>query len=74
MSTAMMMSGGKMDPTSKKIVQTGTTSDPMKGDKNAWFRSETKIISKNEHMMEMYSKGADGKEYRSMEIQYKRTR
>ncbi|MGE0764747.1 MAG: DUF1579 domain-containing protein [Bdellovibrionales bacterium] len=72
MSTSILNTSGKMDPATKAITQTGTASDPMKGDKNAWFRTELKLIGKNEHIYEMYSKGTDGKEFKSMEINYKR--
>ncbi len=74
MSTGMMWGSGKMDPAGKTISQTGTTSDPMKGEKNAWYRTDLTVISKNEHKFEMYSKDTAGKEFKAMEIEYKRTK
>lgn len=74
MSTSMMWSTGKRDPAANTIEQTGTASDPMKGEKNAWYRTQLKVVSKNEHIYEMFSKGQDGKEYKSMEIHYTRSK
>ncbi len=74
MSTGMMWSPGKMDTVSKTIQQSGTMSDPMKGEKNAWYRTDLKLISKNEHTFEMFSKDGAGKEFKTMEIQYKRVK
>jgi hypothetical protein len=74
MSTSMMNMAGKMDPAKKSISMSGTMSDPMKGDKNAWARSETRVVSKNEHVFEMYSKDKNGKEFKTMEMVYTRAK
>jgi len=71
MSTAILYTAGPMTA-AKTIEQSGTVSDPMKGEKNAAFKTQLKILSKNEHTFSMFSKGADGKEFKAMEISYKR--
>ncbi len=72
MSTAIMLTKGANSPTTKTIKEEGTGSNPYKNEKNHWFRTELKIKDKNEHTYTMYTKDADGKEYKSMEMIYKR--
>jgi hypothetical protein len=72
MTTGMMFSNGKRDADTKVIAQTGTFACPMTGEKERWFRNELKVANKNEHTFAMYTKTADGKEFKTMEIEYKR--
>lgn len=72
MSTSMMSSTGTYDAATKTIKETGTFSDAMTGEKNRWYRAEWKILDKNNYTYEMYVKGTDGAEFKSMEITYKR--
>lgn len=72
MSTAIMTSVGHYDPKTKVLSETGTGSDAMSGEKNKTFRNEYKFESKNAFTYSMYSKGADGKEFKTLEMTYKR--
>jgi Protein of unknown function (DUF1579) len=72
MSTGQMISTGKYNPKTKTLEYTGTAADPFTGNKNQWYRTTVKMTSKNEHFMEMFTKGADGKEFKTMEMKYKR--
>jgi len=72
MSTGMMISNGSRDTASNTLTESGTFACPMTGDKAKWFRNELKIVDKNEHVFAMFAKTADGKEYKTMEITYKR--
>jgi hypothetical protein len=74
MATSIMWSTGTMDTTNSVINQSGTFGDPMANDKAKWFRTELKIVSKNEHTYAMFNKGADGSEFKTMEIVYKRAK
>jgi hypothetical protein len=74
MSTGMFEGSGQYDAAGKAITQTGTFSCPFTGEKDMWYRSEWKIINKDKNVLSMYRKGPDGKEFRSMEIVYKRTK
>jgi hypothetical protein len=71
-STGMWYGSGK--GTKKSFETSGTGSDPMHNDLNRPYRMVTKIVNNNEHTFEMYSKDKDGKEFRCMEIRYKRTK
>jgi len=72
MGTGMSMTEGTYDAGTKTLAQTGSASDPMSGEKNKTFRTEAKFTSKKEHTFAMYSKGADGKEFKTLEINYTR--
>lgn len=70
MATGIMFSNGTKE--ANTIASSGTFGCPMTGDKNHWFRNELKVLNKNEHTFSMYAKTAEGKEFKSMEINYKR--
>lgn len=74
MSTGMMNSSGKYNPKTKTIEFVGTSADPYTGAKDAWYKTNVKIVSKNEHIIEMFMKGADGKEFKNMEMKFKRAK
>jgi hypothetical protein len=74
MSTGVMQATSNFDPKTKTFAETGTYSDPMTGDPNRWFRSEWKIKSDNETTYTMYNKDEKGKEFKSMELTYKRAK
>jgi hypothetical protein len=71
MGTGMMFSDGTKTE-DNTIATSGTVGCPMTGDKNHWFRNELKVLNKNEHTFISYAKSPEGKEYKSMEINYKR--
>lgn len=72
MSTAIMHLKGANPGVTKVIKQEGTGSNPFKNEKNYWMRSELKIKNKNEHTYTMYSKDSNGKEFKCLEMVYKR--
>lgn len=72
MSTALMTSKGTYDAATKTLKEQGTASDPMTGEKDKWYRAEWKFVDKNTHTYSMFTKGKDGQEFKSLEINYKR--
>ena len=72
MGTGMMVSSSQYDPTAKTFSEHGTFSCPMTGEANREFRGEWKILSPDNYVYEMYNKAPDGREFKSMEITYKR--
>ena len=70
MGTGMMMSRGNYDPSTKTLVEKGTFTDPVEGEKS--YRGVTKIINKDKYTYEIYISGPDKKEFRMMEIVYTR--
>ena len=71
MATGMMMATGTKDEQGT-LATSGTFGCPMTGEKDKWFRTELKVISKNEHTYAMYGRTQEGKEFKNMEIHYKR--
>ncbi len=74
MSTGIMQGSGQYDPTTRTIKSSGTFSCPLTGEKNMWYRDELKIVNDNKVIMNMYVKDPEGKEFRSMELVYKRVK
>lgn len=73
-STGIFKATGRYDAATKTIKETGSFSCPMTGEKDMWFRSEWKIAGKNRHVYSMYIKDPAGKEFKSMELTYKRVK
>ena len=65
------MASGNFDAAGKVLTSTGRMDDPTQG-KNVPFREKMTVKSNDEILFEMFSPGADGKEYRMMEIRYTR--
>lgn len=74
MMTGIIKVTGTFDPASKTLKQSGTFGCPMTGEKDMWQRSEWKINDNDTNTYTGYSKGPDGKEFKSMEIVYKRAK
>ncbi len=73
MGTGIMMLEGKWDAASKTITLKGKSVDPTSGTgKETDVREIFRIIDANNHVMEMYGQGSDGKEFKMMEIKYTR--
>jgi len=72
MSTGIMVSEGTCDDSGKILTLSGEYMDPMEGTMKT-ARSVIRIISEDKHVFEMYNKGPDGKEFKSMEITYVRS-
>jgi hypothetical protein len=72
MGTGIMTSSAQYDPASNSLKEQGTFACPLTGDKNMSYRGIWKLTDANSHTYEMYMKDKDGKEFKSMEIQYTR--
>jgi len=73
MATHMMQAKGQRDPATGTYTENGDFSCAMTGKKNRTFRSELKMPSKKEILHLMWMEGPDGKEFKAMEIAYKRS-
>ena len=74
MSTSMMKGAGTYNTSTKTFDDKGEFSCPMTPSKTAAFRSEWKVVDKNNSVFSMYGKGptGEGKEFKMMELTYKR--
>ena len=71
MGTGVMVSEGTFDSANRALEMSSTFSCPLTGgERNARF--VTRIINDNEYVDEMFDKGPDGKEFKMMEIHYKK--
>ena len=73
MGTGIMNASGQYDEATKTLTTECAYSCPMTGEKERWSRSETKFVSADNYVYSSYSRDADGKEFKSMEIAYYRT-
>jgi hypothetical protein len=71
MSTGMIYMTGSYDAKAKTFTMSGQCADPMDG-KVKTMREVIKINSADNHVAEFFGPGADGKEFKSMEISYVR--
>lgn len=71
MGSGIMVMEGSYDEGTKTISTSGTMTDPMTG-KDCTVRETMQFVDDNTQIMEMYSEGPDGKEYKNMEIKYTR--
>lgn len=73
MGTGIMTVQGPWDAATKSITLTGNYVDPGAGTgKEIPVKEVLKIIDDNNHVFEMYTNDADGKEFKTMEIIYSR--
>lgn len=70
MGTGMMSGAGTYDPATKILTQTGSFMCPFKG--KMPLRWVTKIIDNDNHIFEAYTNDDSGKEFKHMEIVYKK--
>ncbi len=74
MSTGTMMSNGDYDPATSTYTFRGEMADPMQGGKAMIpIRETVRIVDADHHVMEMYET-RDGKEARTMMIEYARSK
>jgi hypothetical protein len=71
MSTGVGVGTGEMDSAGKTLTTSMIYSDPMTG-KATTMRQVLKVESKDLELFEMYGPGPDGKEFKMMEMTYKR--
>lgn len=72
MGTGIMTATSQFDSPTRTLKETGSFACPMTGEKDKTFRAEWKIMNTNHYTYEMYTKDKDGKEFKSLEITYKR--
>lgn len=72
MSTGIMSSTGTFNTATNSIDESGTISCPMSGSGSMPFRAQWKFIDNNHYSYEMFVTMPDGKEAKSVEIQYSR--
>ncbi len=72
MSTGIMTASGQYDAATKTLTEQCTFSCPMTEEKAMQGKGVLKLLDANHYTYEMYGKGPDGKEFRSMEIVYER--
>jgi hypothetical protein len=71
MGTGLMTMEGPWDDATKTINLKGKEVDPYTG-KEVELRETFKMIDNNNQLLEMFGPGPDGKEFKTMEIKYKR--
>ena len=71
MATFVQLESGQHDPATDTYAMEGSMTDPSSGQPMA-KRSVIKVISPDEHTMEMYFNSEQGPEMKCMEIHYKR--
>jgi hypothetical protein len=74
MSTGAMTAEGTADAAGKVISFAGEYPDPMQGGKLKQYRQVLTIKDDDHHEFEIFEKGPDGKEYRSLYIKYTRAK
>jgi Protein of unknown function (DUF1579) len=71
MGTAIMNTTGQADPSGKKVTFTGTMDDPMSG-KKMKFKETITFVDNDHQVFEMWMPGPDGKNFKTLEINYTR--
>ena len=71
----MMHGTGEYDASTKMLTDSGEYSCPMSKGKNRTYRTEMKMIDKNNMTFTMFGPGMKGeKEFKQMEMIYKRVK
>lgn len=73
MGTGIMVAEGPWDEATKSITLKGKMMDPTLK-KELEFREVFKVIDENTHTMEMYAPAEGGKEFKTMEMRYTRSK
>lgn len=74
MSTGMARGTAMYDIASKTLMENGEFSCPATKDKVMTYRAEWKLTDKDNQTYTMWTKDVDGKEFKSMEMVYKRVK
>jgi hypothetical protein len=74
MTTATMHGTGSFDAASKTLTDTGEFACPMRNNKVLKYRAEWKTIDANNMSYSMYMPDESGKEFKSMEMLFKRAK
>jgi len=73
MSTGIFVSEGTLDASGKVLTTVGSYNDPVTG-KPQLLRAVMTVVGPDEHRVEMRGKGPDGKEFKMMEMVYRRVK
>ena len=73
MSTGLFVAEGDYDPASKTYTYQGQMPDPMKPGSSVPIRNVVRVVDKDHHVFEMYE-SRDGKEVKTMQIEYTRAK
>lgn len=71
-STGVVVSTGQYNPAAKTISESGLASCPMTGEAHKQFRGEWTIVDNDHLTYDMYTKGPDGVEFKTLQISYTR--
>ncbi|MEW6055481.1 MAG: DUF1579 domain-containing protein [Bdellovibrionota bacterium] len=74
MGTGLMHGTGSFDSATKTLKDSGEYTCPMSDDKKCKYRSEWKIVDKNNMLYTMWGPDPEGKEFKQMEMAFKRTK
>ena len=74
LATGMMRGAGSFDEKNQTLKDSGEFSCPMAKDKTQTYRSEWKIVDKNNLVFAMWSPDESGKEFKNMEMIFKRAK
>lgn len=74
MGTGMMRGTGSFDAATKTLKDSGEHSCPMSDDKTREFRSDWKLVDKNNMTYTMYGSDEDDDEFKMMEMVFKRVK
>lgn len=72
-STSLFVAHGDYDPATKTYRYAGEMNDPMQGGAKVPYRSTLRVVDQDKHVMEMYET-RDGKEAKTMQIEYTRAK
>lgn len=72
MSTAPLITRGRMDSSGKTLTTEGTYPDVTRNMKDSRVRLVFKLVDSDRHIFEMYMEDAGGREFRNMEASYTR--
>jgi hypothetical protein len=74
MMTGMMRGTGAFDAASRTLADQGDFSCPMTGEANRWYRTAWTVVDEHHTTYESYARTPDGREFKSMVIQFSRAR
>ena len=72
MGTAIMLTRGKSNEAGTEFTYIGKMDDPLSDRKDIPTRTVARVVDSETHMLEMFTVDLEGKEFKSMEIIYKR--
>ncbi len=68
MTTGFMLSRGTCDGTGRVITYTGTHDEIHTEQKDKYFKAVNRMLGPDRFLYEMYAKGPDGKEFKTLEV------